>query len=168
MDNPVNTFDLSPEQQDTANLLQRLLGNAIADRYVDFCRLAAGAFALRVSIPMAAHAMRELDSMLRTALEVPMEAQARKTPPSPETVKKIRDQFDPQEYDDAAITLFHFRVDTLLQNLLRALGEYKDRAGFETMGHCRNLIPPLAPSSGPASGSPKSSCLARRGNQSPV
>jgi hypothetical protein len=76
MDQPVNAFDLSPEQQETASLLQRLLGSAIANRYVDFCRLAAGAFALNVSRPMAAHALRELDSMLRGALEVPMEAKA--------------------------------------------------------------------------------------------
>jgi hypothetical protein len=32
---PVNAFDLSPEQQDTASLLDRLFGKAIADRYVD-------------------------------------------------------------------------------------------------------------------------------------
>jgi hypothetical protein len=76
MDEPVNTFDLPPEQQDTATLLRRLLGKAIADRYTDFCRLAAGAFALRVSRPMAAHALRELESMLRQVLEVPMEARA--------------------------------------------------------------------------------------------
>ncbi len=36
-------------------------------------------------------------------------------------------------WKNGMITLFHFRVDTLFQNLLRALGEYKDRAGFETM-----------------------------------
>ena len=42
MGQPVNAFDLSPEQQETASLLQRLLGSAIANRYVDFCRLAAG------------------------------------------------------------------------------------------------------------------------------
>ena len=49
MEESVNTFDLSPEQQDTAALLQRLLGKAIAGRYLDFSRLAAGAFALRVA-----------------------------------------------------------------------------------------------------------------------
>lgn len=74
MDEPHNTFDLSPEQQHTSTLLNRLLGKAIADRYVDFCRLAAGAFALKVSRPMAAHGLRELDSMLRQVLAVPMEA----------------------------------------------------------------------------------------------
>jgi hypothetical protein len=82
MDPPFNAFDLPPEQEETASLLQRLLGSAIANRYVDFCRLAAGAFALTVSRPIAAHALRELDSMLRGALEVPMEARG-----APETVE---------------------------------------------------------------------------------
>ena len=74
---PVNKFDLLPDQKDTASLLQGLLGKTFADRYVDFCRLAAGAFDLRVSRPVAAHALRELESSLRQVLEVPMEA---KTP----------------------------------------------------------------------------------------
>ena len=65
MEEHANTFELSPEEQDTASLLRRLLGKAIADRYVDFCRLAGGVFALNVSRPVAAHALRELDSMLR-------------------------------------------------------------------------------------------------------
>lgn len=74
METPPNATDLSQEQQDTASLLGRLLGRAISDRYVDFCRLAAGAFHIRVSRPMAAHALRELDSTLRHVLAVPMEA----------------------------------------------------------------------------------------------
>jgi hypothetical protein len=40
MEESANTFDLTTEQQHTASLLDRLLGKAIADRYVDFCRLA--------------------------------------------------------------------------------------------------------------------------------
>ena len=58
MEQLLNTYDLSAEQQNTAALLERLLGRAIANRYVDFCRLAAGAFALHVSRPVAAHALR--------------------------------------------------------------------------------------------------------------
>src|SRR6266849_3031801 len=85
MDEPIKTFDLSPEQQNTAALVQRLLGKRIADRYVDFCRLAAGAFPLRVSIPMAAHALRELESIFRQTLEVPMEVTI--TPSQEETEK---------------------------------------------------------------------------------
>lgn len=86
MDEPVKTFDLSPEQQNTAVLIQRLLGKSIADRYVDFCRLAAGAFPLRVSSPIAAHALRELESMLRQTLEVPMEVTIT---PSQQSIDKI-------------------------------------------------------------------------------
>jgi hypothetical protein len=44
MEEPKNAFELSPEQQETASLLARLLGKAISNRYVDFCRLAAAAF----------------------------------------------------------------------------------------------------------------------------
>lgn len=73
-DNP-NTFDLSPEQQQTSALLKQVLGDAISDRYVDFCRLTASAFALRVATPLAAHALRELESTLRQTLVVPFEAQ---------------------------------------------------------------------------------------------
>lgn len=86
MDAPVKTFDLSPEQQSTTSLIQRLLGKRIADRYVDFCRLASGAFALRVSSPIAAHALRELESILRQTLEVPMEVAIT---PSQEDIDKI-------------------------------------------------------------------------------
>lgn len=73
-----NTYDLSAEQQNTVTLLERLLGKIVADRYVDFCRLAAGAFSLRVSHPIAAHALRELESTIRCALAVPLEANAPK------------------------------------------------------------------------------------------
>ena len=55
------TFELSPEQQDTAALLKELLGQTMADRYIDVCRLSAGAFELRISAPVAAHAMREFN-----------------------------------------------------------------------------------------------------------
>lgn len=61
--------DLSSEQQDTAKLLEELLGKTVADRYVDFSKLSAGSLGLRVSSPMAAHALREMDSILRETLE---------------------------------------------------------------------------------------------------
>jgi hypothetical protein len=57
LETPINAFDLTPEQQDTLVLLRRLFGKAIADRYTDFCRLAAGAFDLHVARPIAAHAL---------------------------------------------------------------------------------------------------------------
>lgn len=70
-------FALTPEQTDTVALLDRLFGRAIANRYTDFCQLAASATDLRVTRPLAAHALRELESMLRSSLEVPMDAKAR-------------------------------------------------------------------------------------------
>jgi hypothetical protein len=73
MDEPAKRPDLSPEQQNTTALIRQLLGKSLADRYVDFCRLASGAFPLRVSIPLAAHALRELESILRQTLAGPME-----------------------------------------------------------------------------------------------
>ncbi len=103
MDQPVNAFDLSPEQQETASLLQRLLGSAIANRYVDFSRLAAGAFALNVSRPMAAHALRELDSMLRGALEVPMEARVPEPVEDAEKIAQARKQLRALGFEDQII-----------------------------------------------------------------
>lgn len=67
---------LSPEQADTDRVLRRLLGTAVADRYTDFCRLAAGTLPLIVSRPLAGHALRELDSLIRHVLAVPMDAVA--------------------------------------------------------------------------------------------
>ncbi len=90
MEESTNAFDLSSEQQNTAALLQRLLGQAIADPYVDFCRLTGGGFGLRTSRPMAAHALRELESMLRQVLEVPMEAKALEFPPDLERIEKAK------------------------------------------------------------------------------
>jgi hypothetical protein len=74
MDQLKKPFSLSLEQRDTDSLIRRLLGPQIADRYVDFCRLAAGECALRVSTPMAGHALRELEGIVRQTLAAPMEA----------------------------------------------------------------------------------------------
>ena len=103
MEQPVNAFDLSPEQQDTLALLQRLLGKAIADRYADFCRLAAGAFDLNVTRPIAAHALRELDSMLRRVLEVPMDAKATDDQDNAEKIAKAGRDLTALGFDEAAI-----------------------------------------------------------------
>jgi hypothetical protein len=103
MEQPVNAFDLSPEQQDTLALLQRLLGKAIADRYADFCRLSAGAFDFNVARPMAAHALRELDSMLRSILEVPMEAKATTSQDDVGKIAKARKQLNALGFDESAI-----------------------------------------------------------------
>ncbi|MES0100519.1 hypothetical protein [Mesorhizobium sp. M0019] len=63
--------NMSEKQRHTASLLQRLLGKRTADRYVDFCRLTAGTLPLRVSVPLAGHAMREIEAILRQLLATP-------------------------------------------------------------------------------------------------
>jgi hypothetical protein len=103
LETPVNSFDLTPEQQDTLALLQRLFGKAIADRYTDFCRLAAGAFNLLVARPIAAHALRELDSMLRHVLEVPMEAKASDDTDSEEKISQAKQNLIALGFDEPSI-----------------------------------------------------------------
>src|SRR5258706_12585881 len=69
-------FMLSPEQQDTGALLERLLGTAMAERYVDFLKLTAEATGLRATIPLAGHALREMESTIRVTLGASMDAEA--------------------------------------------------------------------------------------------
>ena len=90
MEDKVNTFDLSQEQRHTAQLLQELLGRAIAARYEDFCRLSAGAYTINASKPMAAHALRELESMVRGTLIEPMQAGPPEDPDFDKKLKKAR------------------------------------------------------------------------------
>ncbi len=99
----VEQFDLTPEQRDTAARLDRLLGTAVADRYTDFCRLAAGACELRVARPIAAHALRELDSLLRHILEVPMDARAVEDEKTTELIEKARQSLIEHGFDEPAI-----------------------------------------------------------------
>lgn len=118
MEDRTNAFDLSLEQQDTALRLNRLLGKAVADRYIDFCRLSAGAFALNVSLPIAAHALRELDSMLRQVLEVPMDARASLPPKMFPTLDRAKN----------ALTALGFDKDTVR----RAVESLKPRNSHKT------------------------------------
>ena len=70
------SYELSAEQGDTDRALRQLFGTAIADRYVDFCRLCSGRLPLKVSRPLAGHALRELDSLIRGVLAASMDALA--------------------------------------------------------------------------------------------
>jgi len=92
MDQATKPSDLSPEQRDTEALVRRLLGPQVADRYVDFCRLAAGECDLRVSTPMAGHALRELESIVRQTLAVPMDVVYAATPQDIKMVEDARRQ----------------------------------------------------------------------------
>jgi hypothetical protein len=103
MNELIKTFDLSPEQRDTTALVQRLLGQRIADRYFDFCRMASGAVPLRVSSPMAGHALRELESILRGTLEVPMNVIMTPSDDEIERIVKATAQLEDLGFDDEQI-----------------------------------------------------------------
>ena len=103
MEDPANTFDLSLEQRDNATLLRDLLGQAVAARYEDFCRLSTGAFALNVSAPMAAHALCELESTLRQILELPMDALPKEHPGFQEKSRRARKFLAELQFDQPAI-----------------------------------------------------------------
>ena len=103
MENSTNTFDLSAEQRDTARLLDELLGQAIAARYEDFCRLASGAFAIHAAKPMALHALRELNSMLRSVLVVPMGAVEVLDEDFKERLESARSRLTDLKFSDGAV-----------------------------------------------------------------
>ena len=63
MQQPTLPAGLSPEQTQTVTLLRQLLGSAIANRYLDFCKLANGGIPLHTTRTLAGHAMRELESL---------------------------------------------------------------------------------------------------------
>lgn len=65
---------LTPEQNQTTETLRLLLGTAIAHRYVDFCKLASEMLPLHTARPLAAHALRELEALVRAVLAAPMDA----------------------------------------------------------------------------------------------
>jgi hypothetical protein len=102
MTEPDDSGELSAEQQDTTNLLERLLGRAIADRYVDFCRLASGVFELRVSRPLARHALRELEGILRRSLKASLEVRPTEDSIDPRHTKG-REELSKLGFDNAAI-----------------------------------------------------------------
>ena len=95
-------FGLSEEQADTDRLLRQLLGTAIADRYADFCRLSSGRLPLTVSRPLAGHALRELDSLVRHVLAVPMDARAGSTT-NKRYARRTRGGLRRMGFDDGAV-----------------------------------------------------------------
>lgn len=67
---------LTPRQRETQKLIHRTLGDAMAQRYEDWCDVVGGAVRLRVPGPVIGHLAREFESMLRAALKTPFEVEA--------------------------------------------------------------------------------------------
>jgi hypothetical protein len=103
MENDADSFGLSEEQADTDRLLRQLLGTAIADRYADFCRLASGSLPLTVSRPLAGHALRELDSLIRHVLATPLDARAIDDPEQRIRRREVRRILKRMGFDDPAV-----------------------------------------------------------------
>jgi hypothetical protein len=101
-DQPDLSF-LSAEQADTNRLIQQLLGNAVAYRYVDFCRLASGTLPLIVSRPLAGHALRELDSLVRHVVATPMEARASDNADETKRRSEARAKLNEMGFDEPAL-----------------------------------------------------------------
>src|SRR5467141_2084064 len=95
-------FALTPEQRDTGALLERLLGTAVAERYVDFLKLAAGATDLRVTIPLAGHALREIESTIRVTLAASMDAESEQDDGDSEQAGKVAAALSPLGYSQDA------------------------------------------------------------------
>jgi hypothetical protein len=103
MNEPTKRGDLSSEQENTAALMRQMLGKSIADRYIDFCRVASGAIPLRVSVPVAGHAIRELDSVLRQTLSGPMGVALEATAEDKARLKAARKQLRALGFKDDAV-----------------------------------------------------------------
>lgn len=93
---------LSPEQAGTTSLLRQLFGNAVASRYVDFCKLVGGDLPLHATRTLAAHALRELDALLRQVLASPFDAVIRDDPSAKALRKKARKSLKEIGFDEEA------------------------------------------------------------------
>ena len=146
VENNADPSGLSAEQADTDRLLRRLLGTAIADRYGDFCRLASGRLPLAVSRPLAGHAMRELDSLIRHVLAVPMDARAVDDPEQTKQRADARKALIEMGFDEAAAQRAEAALKPRLshkhklENLSRGLGSLQ-MATWRRSGS--NLITPM-------------------------
>jgi hypothetical protein len=95
--------DFSEQQGATAQLLTQVLGATFADRYLDACRLASGTLPLRVSRPLAAHAMREFESSLRDVLAIHGENNAKPAAISKRTLKLLSAAIKDLGFDTGAM-----------------------------------------------------------------
>ena len=95
---------LSSTQRETATLLAEVFVAVISDRYLDFCRLCENESGLTVVRPMAFHAFRELESLLRGALLPPANSTSQQSDLAPELQKQVRAALKALGFDANAST----------------------------------------------------------------
>jgi len=91
------------EQIATAETLRLLLGPAVANRYMDFCQLVSGTLPLHTIRPLAAHALRELEALVRAVLATPMDAVLVESPEAKVVRKKAVKAVKAFGYDDEVL-----------------------------------------------------------------
>lgn len=123
-----NSYALSAEQADTDRALRQLFGTAIANRYIDFCQLCSGRLPLKVSRPLAGHALRELDSLIRGVLAASMDALAQENEQRAkrraEALRVLKDmKFDEETRQRAEKALKpQFNHRTQIEKIVKQLG----------------------------------------------
>ncbi|WP_028146099.1 hypothetical protein [Bradyrhizobium japonicum] len=123
-----DSYALPAEQADTDRALRQLFGTAIANRYVDFCRLCSGRLPLKVSRPLAGHALRELDSLIRGVLAASMDALAQEdeqhAKKRAEALRALKDmKFDEETRQRAEKALKpQFNHRTQIEKIVKQLG----------------------------------------------
>jgi hypothetical protein len=99
----VSRLPLTSEQTATAETLRLLLGTAVANRYMDFCQLVGGTLPLHTTLPLAAHALRELEALVRAVLAAPMDAVVAESPEAKIQRRKAVESLKALGYDDDAL-----------------------------------------------------------------
>ncbi|MFB9268375.1 hypothetical protein ACFFWD_35555 [Bradyrhizobium erythrophlei] len=94
---------LTSEQTATGETLRLLLGTAVANRYLDFCELVSGTLPLHTTLPLAAHALRELEALVRAVLAAPMDAVIAESPEAKIQRRKAVESLKAFGYDDDAL-----------------------------------------------------------------
>jgi hypothetical protein len=94
---------LTPRQRETHGLIHRTLGDAMAQRYKDWCDVVGGTVRLRVPGPVIGHLAREFESMLRAALKTPFEVGTQLPQDVQKKLDAAKTTLDGLAYDEAKV-----------------------------------------------------------------
>jgi hypothetical protein len=121
---------LTSERTATAETLRLLLGTAVANRYMDFCQLVSGTLPLHTTLPLAAHALRELEALVRAVLAAPMDAVVAESPEAKIQRKKAVESLKAFGYDDDALQGVSGKLEPRVNHRLQ-IERICDRLGLD-------------------------------------